>query len=218
MPRLEDIMGGRVLAMTNGGAMKEKGKLPFFYFCNHILECVAGKKKWKAERHKVLITNSCATVSDEAFALLLMVNSWEKFEYLSDESNKAGVDKEAPSTMFTEKKGRNRKLQGWSLEGIDKYNKLCDHVKKDCESKEGKLFELEFRQYQVEAMKLRGLAIAEEEGNDSDEEGNENEPAAKRQRKAFNHLEDDDEPASGGAKDTSVIGTGGGSSQQTSQV
>ena len=34
-----------------------------------------GKKKWKVKKSKVFISDSCATISDKAFALLLMVNS-----------------------------------------------------------------------------------------------------------------------------------------------
>ena len=195
MPNLDDIMGGRVLAMTKGGEMNGPGKHPFYFFCNHILECVAGKKKWKAEKSTTRVSKSCATVSDEAFALLLMVNSWDKFEFMSADSNLDSVKDVVPSTMFTEKKGRNRKLQGWTLEGIDKYNKLCEHVKKDRASEEGKLFEKEFLEYQKGecARKAKNEAEGEDDDVDSDNEGDENEPKAKRVKEAYNHLKDDDE-------------------------
>ena len=193
MPKLTDILGGRVLAMANGGTMTGQGKRAFFYFCNQILECVAGKKKWKAEKSKTVISKSCATVSDEAFALLLMVNSWDKFDFMSSNAYSDSEKEMTPSTMFTEKKGRNKKLKGWSLEGFDKYNQLCAHVQKDRESVQGVQFEQEFLQYQ-KSEKMR-KALAEADGEDSegesDNEGDENVPATKRARVAYNHLKDD---------------------------
>ena len=62
--------------------VKER-KAAYFYFLEHILECIAGKKEWKKDKcsHKVL---DAVTVSDEAFALLLLENSWDVFqEYAS---------------------------------------------------------------------------------------------------------------------------------------
>ena len=185
MPMLEEILGGRRLAMEKGGTMKEGGKFPFFYFCNKILECVAEKKKWKVEKHKLLISASCVTVSDEAFAMLLMINSWDKFEYLADHpeiEDKATV----PSTKFTEEKGRNRKLQGWTREGINTFNKLCQDVMEDRASKEGKRFELEFKSYHAaEELKQKTKLDVDESGSESDDEVEES-----TQRYVFNHLKD----------------------------
>ena len=209
MPGLEDILGGRVMAMAKGGTMKGDGKFPFFFFCNRILECVAGKKKFKAEKSKVLISNSCASVSDEAFALLLMVNGWDKFDFLSDQSKKDG-DEDTPPTMFTEKKGRNRKLKGWSSEGIDKYNKLCHHVKKDRESEQGKMFEVEFKKYYVDECKRNGVIMEEmDDGDETDEEEGGGGRVPKRFKRAFNHLGDDEEPTTA-SNDVAAIGTGQG--------
>jgi hypothetical protein len=209
MPKLEDILGGRKLAMEKGGSIKGEGKYPFFFFCSSILECVAGKKNWKAQKAKKTISKSCATVSDEAFALLLMVNSWEKFEYLADSKGTADEKTEVPSTLFTEKKGRNRKMQGWSNEGIVKFNALCRFVQEDRKSKEGKEFEQEFLKYNVkEAMEKKKPNVMDVE-NDSDQESdgedekeNGDSSRAKRARYAYNHLleessSDDEESSSG---------------------
>jgi hypothetical protein len=189
MPSLVDILGGRRMAMQRGGLMNGVGKSPFFFFCNSVLECVAGKKEWKQEKNKLVITGSCVTVTDEAFALLLLVNSWEKFTYLANHRDHDGkID--MPETMFTEKKGRNRKLQGWTEPGIEKFNELCMFVIEDRASDAGKRFEEEFLAFQVEKTmqeknKLLGLEV------DGENEGEEVcEPPEKKIKFAFNHLED----------------------------
>ena len=42
----------------------------YYWYCNNILELVAGKRKWKVEKHKVEI--SCVERSDEAFGLVVL--------------------------------------------------------------------------------------------------------------------------------------------------
>jgi hypothetical protein len=138
MPKLADILGGRILAMQSEGRIDEVGKRPYFFFCNTILECVAGKKAWKVQKKKRKISNSCVTVSDEAFALLLVINSWEKFEFMADNPQSEARSSNVPPTNYTEKKGRNKKMQGWSQKGIDKFNSLCEMVVKDRQSVSGK--------------------------------------------------------------------------------
>ena len=192
MPLLSDMLGGRRLAMENGGSIKDDGKYPFFYFCNAILECVAGKKEWKQQKNKQLISGSCVTVTDEAFALLLMVNSWEKFEYMADNPEMENKT-EVPETRYTEKKGRNRKMQGWSSEGIDKFNNLCVSVMADRESEEGKMFEKEFLEYheqKAKENKIKAQASGDEEEDSECEENGGDGPPTKRLKWAFNHLGD----------------------------
>ena len=153
MPKLQDILGGRKLTMTAGedGEQTEFCKRPYFFFCNTVLECVAGKKTWKIQKKMKRISNSCVTVSDEAFALLLLVNSWEKFEYIAD-NPQCETRGELPYTKFMEKKGRNMKMRRWSYEGINNFNQLCAFVVKDRESDHGKQFEIDFLKYQKDEL------------------------------------------------------------------
>jgi hypothetical protein len=172
MPRLDDILGGRILAMeSDDAAMTEEGKYAYFFFCNTVLECVAGKKEWKKEKSKLLVSKSSVTVSDEAFALLLLVNSWDKFEHIAERPD--ATDKsDLPATRFTEKKGRNKRMQGWSQEGIKRYNLLCEYVKQDRESAAGMLFEAEFLKYHQDEMVRKKACLSSDgnEGDDDDEE------------------------------------------------
>jgi hypothetical protein len=183
MPSLDDILGGRRLAMQNGGEMNEAGKFPYFFFCNTILECVAGKKLWKVQKTKRLISKSCVTVSDEAFALLLMINSWEKFEYFAE--NPEVEDKmSVPATSYTEKKGRNKKMKGWSQEGLVKYNRLCECVVQDRQSAEGIQFEKDFLKYHTDEM----VRTRMEEGGGEEQDGNGSDAEGGNVEHAYNHL------------------------------
>jgi hypothetical protein len=187
MPQLAHIVGGRRAAMAKGGEITGPGKYPFFYFCNSIVECVAGKKEWKNQKAKKLISESCITVSDEAFAILLMQNSWAKFEYIAENCD-FDEKKNVPETLFTEKKGRNRRLQGWSETGIDNFNELCAMVEEDRKSAAGKLFEAEFLKYQEDKAKDDKSNVVEEDDGESDGEGTE--PVVKKARFVYNHLKD----------------------------
>jgi len=48
-------------------------------FCNHFLACVVGKHDWKQQTKKELISQ-VATISDEAFALLVLENIWDEWK------------------------------------------------------------------------------------------------------------------------------------------
>ena len=45
--------------------------------CNHFLPCVVGKKRWRMQIQAGKKINEVATVSDEAFVLLILQNIWQ---------------------------------------------------------------------------------------------------------------------------------------------
>jgi len=45
--------------------------------CNHFLPCVIGKKRWKMQILAGKKVNKIATVSGEAFVLLVLENIWD---------------------------------------------------------------------------------------------------------------------------------------------
>ena len=55
-------------------------------FCDHFLPCIVGKKRWKLQIKQGFKLNSIATVSDEAFMLLLLENCWDYMDNM-DEDN-----------------------------------------------------------------------------------------------------------------------------------
>jgi hypothetical protein len=200
MPDLEDILGGRKAAMDNIKNCNIENSA-YFYFFDKIVECVAGKKEWKAQKAKVLINKSCVTVSDEAFALLLMVNSWDKFEYLG-ENPEIDDKNDIPETLYTEKKGRNKAMQGWSRQGIDKFNMLCDLVVKDRSGSQGPKFDEAFMEYHE--MKLLADRGGQEEGSDVEED---NDDGVNGTLNAFHQLQEM-ENKSGGPDGVLEISTG----------
>ena len=145
MPRLEDILGGRRQAVLNYQVMQqEHGQVDaFVFFCYNILECVAGKQEWKLEKGRKTVSKSCVTVSDEAFALLLLENGWERFVFYASKEEENQVQK-LPPNLYTGRKGGNRIYEGWSDDGIERFNELCRHVHSDRMSSEGPTFEKSF--------------------------------------------------------------------------
>ncbi len=105
-------------------------------FCSRFLKCVVGTHKWKMNHLKVPVQDF-VTVSDEAFALLVIVNNherWmEKWKHKGeDETTVEAVRLVQPE--FTNggenlKNGRTRKHCGWSAEEIQLFNDLCAEVR-----------------------------------------------------------------------------------------
>ena len=83
MPTWEHIKTMRTGAMDDSLEGVEERKAAYFYFLEHILECITGKKEWKKDKCSCKVLDA-VTVSDKAFALLLLENSWDVFqEYAS---------------------------------------------------------------------------------------------------------------------------------------
>ena len=151
MPELDDIM-----CLRNGG-MNELDenhltkKVAYFFFIEHLLECVAGKKEWKKDKWSCKISN-VVSVSDEAFALLLLSNSWEVFkEYaVVKASQEMSGTKLVAKPKYTSKRGGSRRFEGWTRAGIAEYNTLCQRIVQDRNSDMGEQFESEFLEFMKE--------------------------------------------------------------------
>ena len=52
-------------------------------FFNHFLPCVVEKHDWKWQTKKELISQ-VATISDEAFALLILENIWDEWKDMNE--------------------------------------------------------------------------------------------------------------------------------------
>jgi hypothetical protein len=131
---------------------------------------VVGAAKFRSRVVQQFVS-SFVTISDEAFALLVLENCeekwmdmYEKKETRSDKKNK-----------YTDggkscKSGRSRNLKGWSNRGLNRFNELYRLVKSDRERKdvsfEGSFLELMREKYQ--GRKKRKLEVRVYE-NDDDE-------------------------------------------------
>lgn len=110
-------------------------------FCREFLSCVVGKLRFR-KNTRLVSMDEAATVNDEAFALLLLENSYDRWVDVwtnrQNTNNWLGKHKRWESEVkprytnggliFTEGK---RKYKGWSEEGIDRYNALVKLVKRD---------------------------------------------------------------------------------------
>jgi hypothetical protein len=74
-----------------------------------------------------------ATVSDEAFALVLLENNFNVWSdmYTKGVTKGSAINPEYTNGGNSLSNGRSRKYKGWSDAGIDKYNDLFDKVKQD---------------------------------------------------------------------------------------
>jgi len=97
----------------------------FEFFAETYLSIVIGHKNFEARIQQEIIAN-LVTVEDEAFILLLLVNSEDRWMNMIETK----VYKTSQvSTKFTkkdsDKTGNTYKYGGWSVDGIELYNKIC---------------------------------------------------------------------------------------------
>ena len=76
-------------------------------------------------------------VTDEAFGELCILNYWEKWT-----SNK--------STQWTDARGGNSHFRGWSNDAYQRFDEVCNRIKKQRKSKESKAMEVAFLDYTTE--------------------------------------------------------------------
>jgi hypothetical protein len=101
----------------------------FKFFCNHFLQNVIGKIEWRTNKAVKKITD-VATPSDEAFALLLLENSEDRWRDMHVKRNLKTSDVPAKYTNAGNKtkKGHSCKFKGWNNNGIKRFNQLLDVV------------------------------------------------------------------------------------------
>ena len=98
------------------------------WFFDKIVSIVVGKSNWirvrKTERFSNLVT-----VSDEAFALLILENG---YDYWLDKFKKYGTGIPIQYEFkYTKRQNQGSHTKGWTKQGIDRYNVLCMIVKQD---------------------------------------------------------------------------------------
>ena len=106
--------------------MKLRGDPETFklFFVRKLLPCTVGRLKFRKNKavHKL---EKWATVSDEAFSLLAFENGWRRWKSLLD------GDIETKETKYTLNGAKAKKGQGWSMEGLGRFEELYDFVKQD---------------------------------------------------------------------------------------
>jgi len=102
------------------------------HFCDRILPCVIGKMEWSKEVYSKEISK-IATPTDEAWALLLLENSWDLWHQMAEYELKAEkLPKELRvKTKWTSTAISAVKYEGWGEDGIPRYNELVKKVRED---------------------------------------------------------------------------------------
>jgi len=78
--------------------------------CSHFLACVVGKHNWK-QQTKIELISQVATISDEAFALLVLENIWDEWKVMNMvgfSSRHEGMEKET----------KRKKIGIWHWKGM----------------------------------------------------------------------------------------------------
>jgi hypothetical protein len=154
-------------------------------FCNHFLQCVVGRRNWRAgvEAKEV---RDVATMTDEALCLLLLENSWDKWVDMAvNKTGKSDVESKFTSGGI----GKNsKKYMGWSRDGLKRFNTLRSQI--ESERRNARLVEFDAKYLANRIARLE--AVKREKNNGT---GNGNEGAADSDE----HTNTDENANSGGA-------------------
>ena len=103
----------------------------------YFLPSVVGKVKY-SQRKAASKLSDFVTVSDEAFALLCIANTYDKvvFKYFKEQPDILTWDGNMPSppnvikSKYTDKRvdKTSPKLQGWSIEGLTVFDRWCHDI------------------------------------------------------------------------------------------
>ncbi len=124
-------------------ASTDEEKQAFLWFVGEFVESVAGRKTWGKQKYLKLMSEPTreggkpiVSVSDEAFALLMLDNYYERWikERMErfEKSKQLTPDKKfvrGRKGKYTAPKNGNREYRGWSNEGILEYGRLLKMVR-----------------------------------------------------------------------------------------
>ena len=124
MPSLDSMLEGR------------ENMEAYSYFAYYFLPIVVGKHVWRKRFEAKKNFNDLASTSDEAFGLLLLDNSWDRWKFLKGKDKQAIKEAndrgELPRTKFsTGKAGDHKRNHGWDYEGLKRFQDLGAIVRND---------------------------------------------------------------------------------------
>ena len=121
IPLLEEILQMRVDPYSS-----EPEELDaYVFFVDRILGAAVGHRAWDRKKKSFRTISSKregVSASDEAFALVVLVNQWDAVFQVRGKTKYTGKHVQGTS---------NRKCDGWSEAGIIKYNELLTKVKEN---------------------------------------------------------------------------------------
>ena len=125
-PEFKDLIEDRNANMEN-----------FKNFVEKLLCVVSGKKLFKKEKGSKTVSKIC-TISDEAFLLVALENSYKAWKAEFDEED------DIPKKVYTDQPASSQKYGGWSVEGIQRYNTYMELVRDEREQPERQEVEKEY--------------------------------------------------------------------------
>ena len=140
-------------------AETEREKEAFFWFFGEFLSCVVGKRQWTAHKQYQQISQATmtgssdklVTISDEAFALLIYENYFDKWTTQANAQAAQSVQRERKVIRgkYTVQNSGTCKYGGWSHDGMKRFNYLYALVAEDRKSPQAPAMEKEFLDYCV---------------------------------------------------------------------
>jgi hypothetical protein len=105
----------------------------YVYYCYYFLPIVLGKNIWATGVRTKETLMTLATASDEAFGILAIENSKERWLWeLRTDLPKSEWSKNGPTPRYsTGNKGKAKKNLGWTMEGHMRYNVLLTMAERD---------------------------------------------------------------------------------------
>ena len=134
LPTLEELQQMRPKVKEDDNYNLEELQ-PFIFFADKVLPQVTGPRTWKNETKATRMISEVCSISNEAFALLVLESNWDKWD------NKAEVG------QFTKVGGGQKAFDGWTQEGLERYNELCYKVQHNRRGANAKRVESLFREW-----------------------------------------------------------------------
>ena len=124
-------------------------KTVYFAFIEYFVSAVIGRKRYKQNRCDNHLSKY-VTPSDEALAIILFDNNIDTWMDQAKHNLTKSGEVKPKYTNGGSSKGEvasSRKYQGWSEEGLKKFNELHGMIKRDRASPHARQFEEDFRQH-----------------------------------------------------------------------
>jgi hypothetical protein len=134
-------------------------------FCDNVLALVIGKHVWRT-RCGVEMISQFVSISDEAFALLLLENSWGVWKHLAEKKEE---DATVVKARYTMNGAGTKKNHGWTKEGLMRFFELIEEVKNDRKEDHGK-FERLYIKEKSEKIEMNGGRMKKRAYHDDDDE------------------------------------------------
>ena len=107
------------------------------------MPCIVGKKTWE-DKTRDTAMSTVASVTDEAFLLLVMENSWSVWKQMANnDSGELPLHEQRQLPLYTGTPGGSGRNEGWGDKGMKRFNELCRKIEKDREDY-GKTFDSEY--------------------------------------------------------------------------